>query len=959
MTSSTAGLGHMPRRSELSRALAAILVVSLAGVSTAFAQEADEDTTEAVSSAASSDDATTLDRVMVTGSRIKRAEVEGPSPITVISSVDMEREGHITVFDALQTLTQNSTDVQGEMFGSGFTPNASVINLRGIGPGYTLFLVNGRRMAEYPQPYNSQSNFTNAAAIPSAMVDRIEVLSGGASAIYGSDAVAGVVNVVLRENIEGDQIRLTGGTTTEGGGSSGHAQWVGGRSSDRWSLTYALEHLERKAIFGTQRDFMSSVFSSPNENPGPSLALVALDLLGATAPTGFAAYYPGAEVCDRFGYRTFESETRGLICGPDNDPALQSIRNKRSDSSGYLYGTFDFDNGMQAWASFMGWWSNAKQSGGTEWWGNTIDPHSDLFYEPTLGTIVQLQRIFRPEEYGGLDAVATEYDERALEFATGLRGTMFNNRFDWDATLAQSRYRYEVDRPRLLAHSIHNHFLTRVDGALDPFFGAYPVFDMNFDNWHTPLTPDQYRSLSTRVGTYGTSRATTANFTFSGDLFDLPAGAVGFAGILEAASQEYNLTADPRILPTYPTTAPDRPLNLTGTGGGGERDRYAVGVELSVPIFNTLRTTLAGRYDKYDDITDVGGAATWQAGLEWRPWDRLLIRGNYGTTFRAPDMHYVFAEQSGSFSSLLDEYACRSQGLSYNDCNVTGHPTIYSSFGIREGTPGLKEETGKSWTAGFVWDIVDNVSVSADYYSIKLEDQVGDITNAWILQQEADCRLGVQRDGSPADNPLESSFCQDIMARITRYDLPGTPQDQRVEQIVRGPINRAYREVEGIDATFRYTLDTDRWGRFDTSLAYSHILDSQTQERWDTPRVNWRDHASNDEHRSRVRGAVTWQYNDWSTTLFGLRYGSAKRWAWNEAQHGDLFSHRLPPFMTYNLNIGKRITNDVKVTLLVNNVFNKTHLEDATHTSWPYFNFWAGQDYIGREMFMQIDWRLR
>src|SRR5690606_6602497 len=238
---------------ELSRALAAVLALSLAGVSGAFAQEADEEPAERTTSASS--DPATLDRVTVTGSRIKRAEIEGPAPITVISRVDMEREGHQTVFDALQTLTQNSTDVQSEMFTSSFTPNASVINLRGIGPGYSLFLINGRRMAEYPQPYNSQSNFTNAAAIPSAMIERIEVLAGGASAIYGSDAVAGVVNVVLRENLEGDELRLTGGTTTQGGGSSGNIQWTGGRTGDRWNITYSLEHLERRPIYGTQRDF--------------------------------------------------------------------------------------------------------------------------------------------------------------------------------------------------------------------------------------------------------------------------------------------------------------------------------------------------------------------------------------------------------------------------------------------------------------------------------------------------------------------------------------------------------------------------------------------------------------------------------------------------------------------------------------------------------------------------------
>src|SRR5690606_7089391 len=401
------------------------------------------------------------------------------------------------------------------------------------------------------------------------------------------------------------------------------------------------------------------------------------------------------------------------------------------NSAGYLFGTYDFDNGMQAWASGMIWDSEAVSSGGTEWWGNSPDPHSGLFYEPTLGTIVQLQRIFRPEEYGGLDKVGSTYDEQATEIAAGLRGVVFNDSFDWDFTVAQSRYKYKNDRPRLLARSIHDHFLTRVDGATDPYFGVYPVFNLDFDNWHTPLTPDQYQAISTRVVNQGDSKATTANFTISGDLFEMPSGPVGFAGILEWGQQEYELNADPRILPSYPETADDKPFNLTGTGGGGERDRYAVGLEFSVPIFDTLRSTVAGRYDRYDDITDVGGAFTWQAGLEYRPVDSLLLRGNFGTSFRAPDMHYVFAEQSGSFTNVVDEYACRAAGRTVSECNVTGDPTIYSICGDRQCAPGQYEETDKSWTAGFVWDIIDGMSISADYYSIELEDQVGDITNAW------------------------------------------------------------------------------------------------------------------------------------------------------------------------------------------------------------------------------------
>src|SRR5690606_23236476 len=169
------------------------------------------------------------------------------------------------------------------------------------------------------------------------------------------------------------------------------------------------------------------------------------------------------------------------------------------------------------------------------------------------------------------------------------------------------------------------------------------------------------------------------------------------------------------------------------------------------------------------------------------------------------------------------------------------------------------------WTAGFVWDLMDGMSMSVDYYSIELEDQVGDITNAWLLQQEADCRLGVQRDGSPADNPLDSSFCQDVLARITRVDAPGLPQDGEVDQIIRGPTNRAFRKVDGLDATWQWRYDTDRCGTFNTQIAYSHILTSESQERDDTPVVNRRDHMQSFEHRSRVRGAITWNYDDWTT----------------------------------------------------------------------------------------------
>src|SRR3546814_6432187 len=120
------------------------------------------------------------------------------------------------------------------------------------------------------------------------------------------------------------------------------------------------------------------------------------------------------------------------------------------------------------------------------------------------------------------------------------------------------------------------------------------------------------------------------------------------SAVFGASARDSELISVPRMRPEY---ASDEPIyNLTGTGGGGERDRYAVGLELSVPTFDSLKASLAGRYDKYDDVTNVDGASTWMAGLEWRPFDSLLFRGSHSTSFRAPVMHYVFAQESGVFT---------------------------------------------------------------------------------------------------------------------------------------------------------------------------------------------------------------------------------------------------------------------------------------------------------------------
>ncbi|WP_133480150.1 TonB-dependent receptor domain-containing protein [Cognatilysobacter segetis] len=960
------------RRSRIASAVLAALVLPAA--TAAFAQQATTTTTDESKDAAKK---TELDRVTVVGSRIKRSETEGPAPVTVITRADIDREGFQTVGDMLQTLTQNTTSsFTGDLAITGFTPNAQVVNLRNLGPGYTLTLINGRRPAQYPQPYNRDNNVVNIKAIPSSIIERVEVLTGGASAIYGSDAIAGVVNIVTRKNFDGNFVRGTVGTTTDGGGDSVNLEYTGGRTGDRWSAVYAFQYGANEPVFASQRDFLSDTRNGPlgANLTNPALSLIAIRQSGTSSQIGRNAYYPGQDVCDRFGYTTRTTAARGTYCGSFTQPGSRSISNKGDFWSTYGYGTFDLTDNVQLFGSATYYSSRAAASSGTEFWGTSGDQFmrtssggsTSVYYDPQFGSLIQLQRVFNPFELGGLEASTTKFDESTYDVMVGAMGTI-GERFDWEASAATSRYEYEADRPRLLAQAVHDYFL----GPQLGYTSIYPTYRLNLDRWNTPLTPEQYRSISTRVINKGTTGSSTFNFNVSGDLFDLPAGAVGFAGVLEAARQEFDLESDPRTDQLRPRDA-GTIYNLTSSGEShGKRDRYAVGAEFRVPILKSLTAQLAARYDKYDDITAVDDAITYTLGLEYRPFEKLLLRSSYATSFRAPDMQLVFAQGAASFSTVLDEYACRSgTGLgqatpptprSRTTCSGTvGDPTIYSAQTVIAGNPLLKEEEGKSFTAGFVFDIMQGMDVSVDYWRIKLEDAATQLSSAYILENEANCRLGVKRDGSPFEYTSNSAFCQNVTSLVTRLPAnPGTALDNRIERINSAYINSALQDSSGIDATYHYKLNTANWGRFALELGYSLSLTNRYRQFAGDELVDYRDNVAISDQRSRVRGSLGWSKGDWSTTVFGTRYGSNGNWVGQDYTNaaGGFSPRRLPPYMLYNLQVAKKFGPNLTASLTVNNVLNNQYREDASNTGYPFYDYSIGADPLGRRVYFSVGYK--
>lgn len=915
-----------------SRAALALAVVALSFQGATAAQEDKE-------KPASEGSTTQLDKVTVTGSRIKRADIEGPSPVTVITADDIKKEGFSTVYEALSTLSQFTGSVQNELNQNGFTPNAQFINLRSLGPGYQLILLNGKRMADYPSPYNSQSNAVSLSSIPAAAVDRVEVMTGGASAIYGSDAVAGVINIITKSNFEGNTVYLRGGTTTRGGGDTGLFQWTGGKAGGRWSLLYALEYLNRESILGSQREFMDSYRDNPRYRDDPH---------NATAASGVYLYRNGAgyvwpdangklsgsedalrAACaatspDFQPFRSARNVANENRCGYFGYPATQSIQNGFDKASAYLSGTLDFSPGTQAYGQLL--YTRSRNTGvsSTQFWQT-----DGWVHDPALG-YVRAQRIFTPSETGGPQK--STFEEDSLSLNLGVRGTWRDGRFDWDAGISHSRYDMTTKSPYFTTDRVNDYFFGDLLGHVGA--GKYPSYHMRVDRLFSPISPSDYRSLITTIRSTAESQSSQGQFTLTGDLFDLPAGPLGMAFVLEGASQKYSLTPDVRATPDY--AGKDSIYNLTSTRGGGSRDRYAVGVEFGVPLRHNLKANLAGRYDRYDDQTDVDGAFTWQAGLEWRPLSSLLLRGTHATSFRAPDMHYVYAGNSGGYTYITDAYLCRTNGIDPASADCSGPDYTYQVFRTYEGRKDLVEEEGRSNTLGAVWDVMDQMSISLDYYSIKLENQVGEIDSDYLMRNYADCRLGADSHGNPVD--AGSPSCVHFLGLVSRDE--SSLGDGKVSRYTGYPVNQSMIRSDGFDASWKYVLDTDRRGKFTFQTQYTHVTKLELQRFAADDVDNIRDNRRYYNFRSRANWMFGWEKNDWRTNLYGYRYGSLP--SWDE-------THRIAPYFLWNLDVQKKITPKATIGFSAVNVFNKLHPRDDSYTNYPYF--WRAYSPVGRQLF--------
>jgi outer membrane receptor protein involved in Fe transport len=964
-------------------ALASALALALFSPFAALAQQADTQPvdTEVATEQSTADEkqARTLDAVTVTGSRIKRSEIEGPAPVTVMTGEQIRKEGFTTVYEALSSLSEVTGTVQNDYDWGQSSVNANPLNLRNLGPGRSLLLINGHRVADYPLPYQGKSNFANYNNIPTGIVERIEVLSGGASAIYGSDAVAGVINIILKKDVEGDTLRARWGTSTEGGRTVKDASWSGGKSGEDWTISYTMQYFDREPLWAGDRPWMDSEYDAPRRNWGPGG--VRLGVATDRPSTGIRLYdvandyriKPPEGACESHDgdfflqHRENYDDATGQVtrdtgwqCGQNAVFEHWTLRNASEDFSFYVYGTKQLGN-VEAWATYGFWDSTGESNTFMPAWG------SANYYDPTVegGKVLSMVRYLSPSEIGGRDRALTLSNERNWDFNAGLRGTVFNDRFDWDIAVGRAEYELQERFPTIDEARAAAYFLGPSLG-IDPGTGL-EIHTPNYDRlWYT-ITPEDYNTFRVLGDKKARTWLSQASFVLSGDLFEGWAGPIGFAASLEAAQQGYRLSPDPNTLGANP--AYFTPFGNIETGGG-ERNRYAAGVEFKIPLLKNLTLSTAGRYDKYDAVAD-DAATTWNAGLEYRPFSSLLLRASYATSFRAPDMHYVYADASESVADQIDYLTCVQDPNRPSNFGCPGG--VDSPYHIdnpliaRQGSEGLLYETGDSFTYGFVWDAFDGFSLSADYWRIDIENAIDDIGPDQVLLDEAYCLTGETPDGQPRQNAPGQALCDLQVGRVTR-DANGI-----VTRVEIGPINRAKQSVSGVDVSSRYHLPTANWGDFNFALNYTKQLTYKVAQFGGDVFENTRDRDR--QMRYRGRASASWDRKAWSSTLYvdwiagtrSDRYGGCtalpsgyrpsetqdcidvREGSITQGQQSELVDYYNQDKFYWNASVGYQATEAMRLNFYVNNIFDD-HYQDKWCGGFAY----CVSNPVGREVAAEV-----
>ena len=846
-----------------------------------------------------------VERIQVTGSRIKQVDMETVSPVTVIDAAAIAMSGEKTVADVLNNSSINAFGSwRGKSgYGSGASASSGV-NLRGLGSSATLVLLDGRRM---PGTSASSGAEADTSLIPMAIVERIEILRDGASAVYGSDAIAGVVNIITKKNFEGVEIDYSTEKPDIEGGDTDRFSIAAGMNSDKGNITFTFENYKTDSVMDSE----IWNFDDPTYNGYSSYSSV---------PNG---YYDSGDGYKWYANSDMCAQTDNTIDTTDGENAGRCKYNYGQVTK--LYGDVERNSFLTNFTyeltediSLRGRGSVSLTDTNTRYAGTPVSTNKPVMsaenqYNPTGEDMTVYMR---SAQIGERDTLT---ETNNFDFLVGLVGyTDIGNGLDWEvnAQYASSKtnsFNYNLINDSIIQDEINT--------------GNYDIFNtqnLSYAEWEQSMT--SLYEAANHTGTYqGDFESKQIDGLVSTLLFD-----DGDMSLAMVAGAEYEMIEFAQI------SDPESSAGIISGGSGGDdvdatRDRTSAYVEMQLGLPQEIEISAALRYDRYEQEGLVTGAegevvnsSTFDAvipklGITWRPVDSLLLRASYGESFRAPNMSEMFSSQSLSFPSAKDNLWCGANGDSADTTYCDSSQQHKTWFG---GNANLEAEEGESLTMGAVWNVNDDWNVELSYYSIVYDNKIESIDIDDILEDE------IANGGSPF---------------VTRG------ADGKIEYVESGYVNVASVETSGVDFSTAYLMGTEM-GDFRFKLEMTHILayDEQSEAGAEV------DELAGTQDRPDWRGnfSASWSQDNlsaaWTTVYIGSQSGETYR------ELGYDYIVDTPSYFKHNVQFAYTHAWNGTVTLGINNLL------DEEAPSWydyaDYRDVETGlYDVVGRTYYLRIN----
>lgn len=750
-------------------------------------------------------DEATVERVVVTGSNLKRSATENPSVVQVLSKKDIARSGAVSVPDLLSKIPALGSSNQVDSRDGGFSKGLATASLRGLGSASTLILINGRRItpAAYADPNTGQSTQYDLNSIPLSAIERVEILKDGGSAVYGSDAIAGVINFITKSNFKGGDLTLQASRNEDSAfGRSGFSGVVGigdletnhynaflafdVSQRDRTSIADAksVQTEQYRVMNGRLSNFYSGISQYPvfykeakpgshnyNRYAGADLSCDPASILtGSTALVPMRASDPliGNKFCNYDGWQLEDAEGKSK----NNNLMGRAEFKLGADTIAYVEGThgkseIDYRGVSRTINSRSPTTVFPKDGAGTLFQPILGVDHPD---NPTRGTAnpVPVAVAYRFTNAPG----GSSNENTATRFLAGVKGNNFN--WDWDSALLYS----EAKR-----HQLTNGFL------------YLPIVQTLAAN-NVPLaTIANTPGVTRNVTLDGKASITQWDLKGSTEFGQLPGGAIGLALGMEAKREKMSIVPDP-------LTVDGQIVGLVNTYSDAKRDVHSAFAELRTPVSKSFDLEFAGRYDKYEGFK---GNFTPKVGAKWTLTPTFALRSTYSEGFRAPSLTQMVNGGTQYFlNNFEDKLRCGKPGADTTDC-------AKSLSGVAAANPDLEPEKAKSVTIGMVFSPTSNLDILVDYYSIRKDKEVDLLSSTAVIQDPRYANY-VKRN-------------QDQGTWLIGADGKLIPNSGPLISIGTPYVNSGGTRTSGVDLEMNLRNSLGSMGKLASRLNYTYVFD--------------------------------------------------------------------------------------------------------------------------------------